>query len=144
MLRNNLYVSIISSLTHWGRVTHIFVGNLTIIGSDNGLSPSRRQAITLTDVGILLIGPVGINFSEIVIEIHIFSFKKIHLKMSSRKMASILSRPQCVKSRSKDDVIDLLLILTNPPCLLQGHWVTNVISNAIQEPYIYKTPCLQS
>ena len=27
-----------SHLTHWGRVTHICVGNLTIIGSDNGLS----------------------------------------------------------------------------------------------------------
>ena len=32
-------------LTHWGRATHICVGNLTIIGSDNGLSPGRRQAI---------------------------------------------------------------------------------------------------
>ena len=32
-------------LTHWGRVTHICVGNLAIIGSDNGLSPGRRQAI---------------------------------------------------------------------------------------------------
>ena len=32
-------------LTHWGRVTHICVGNLTIIGLDNGLSPGRRQAI---------------------------------------------------------------------------------------------------
>ena len=32
-------------LTHWGRVTHICVGNITTIGSDNGLSPGRRQAI---------------------------------------------------------------------------------------------------
>ena len=48
-------------LTHWGRVTHICVGNLTIIGSDNGLSPGRRQAITWTNVGILLIGPLGTN-----------------------------------------------------------------------------------
>ena len=37
-----------SYLTHWGRVTHICVGNLTIIGSDNGLPPGRRQAITWT------------------------------------------------------------------------------------------------
>ena len=29
-------------LTHWGRVTHIYVGNLTIIDSDNGLSPAPR------------------------------------------------------------------------------------------------------
>ena len=72
-------------LTHWGRVTHICVGNLTIIGSDNGLSPGRRQAITWTNVGVLLIGPLGTNFSEMLIEIHTFSFKKIHLKMSSGK-----------------------------------------------------------
>ena len=36
-----------------------FNGNLTIIGSDNGLSPGRRQAITWTNAGILLIGPLG-------------------------------------------------------------------------------------
>ena len=72
-------------LTHWGRVTHICLGNLTIIGSDNGLSPGRRQPITWTNAGILLIGPLGTNFIEIFIEIHTFSFKKIHLKMSSGK-----------------------------------------------------------
>ena len=44
-------------LTHWGRVMHICIGNLTIIGSDNGLSPGRRQAIIWTNAGILLIGP---------------------------------------------------------------------------------------
>ena len=32
-------------LTHCGRATHICVSKLTIIGSDNGLSPGRRQAI---------------------------------------------------------------------------------------------------
>ena len=78
-------------LTHWGRVTHICVGNLSIIGSDNGLSPSRRQAIIWTNVGILLIGPIGTNFSEMLIEIHTFSFKKIHLKKSPGKW-----RPFCL------------------------------------------------
>ena len=43
-------------LTHWGRVTHKCVSKLTIIGSDNGLSPGRRQAIIWTNAGILLIG----------------------------------------------------------------------------------------
>ena len=71
--------------THWGRVTHICVGNLAIIGSNNGLSPGRRQAIIWTDVGILLIGSWGTNFSEIWIGIETFSLKKIHLKMSSAK-----------------------------------------------------------
>ena len=54
-------------LTHWGQVTHICVDNLTIIGSDNGLSPDRRQAIIWTNAGILLIGPLGTNLSEILI-----------------------------------------------------------------------------
>ena len=74
-------------------MTHILVcvGNLTIIGSDNGLSPGRRQAITWTNVGILLIGPLGTNFSEMLIKIHTFSFEKIHLKMSSGKW-----RPFCL------------------------------------------------
>ena len=43
-------------LNHWGRVTHICISNLTITGSDNGLSPGRRQAIIWTNAGILLTG----------------------------------------------------------------------------------------
>ena len=78
-------------LTHWGRVTHICIGNLTIIGSDNGLSPERRQAIIWTNAGILLIGPLGTNFSGISIGIQTFSFKKMHFKMSSAKW-----RPFCL------------------------------------------------
>ena len=75
----------------------ICVGKLTIIDSDNGLAPGQRQAIILTNAGILLIAPLGRNFSEILIEIHAFSFKKVHLKFENvRKMASILSRAQCV------------------------------------------------
>ena len=75
-------------LTHWGRVMHICFGKLTIIDSDNGLSPERRQAIIWTNAGILLIGPLGTNFSEILIEIQTFSLKKIRLKMSSAKCCS--------------------------------------------------------
>ena len=72
-------------LTQCGRVTHICVSNLTIIGSDNGLSPGRRQAIISNNDGILLIWTLGINFREILSEIHTFSFKKMHLKMLSTK-----------------------------------------------------------
>ena len=72
----------VSTLIDWGRVTHIFIGNLTIIGSDNCLSPGRRHAIIWTDAGILLIGPPETDFNEILIKNHIFSFKKIYLKLS--------------------------------------------------------------
>ena len=67
-------------------MTHIGVSKLTIIGSDNGLSPGRRQAIIQTNAGILLIGPLGTIFSEILSEIHLFSYKKIYLKLSSAKL----------------------------------------------------------
>ena len=72
-------------------MTHICVGKLTTIGSDNGLSPDRRQAIIWTNARLLLIGPLGTNFSEILIGIQTFSFKKMHLKMSSAKW-----RPLCL------------------------------------------------
>ena len=62
-------------LTHWGRVTHICISKLTIIGSNNSLLPGRCQAIIWTDAGILLIRPLGTNFNEILIEINTFSFK---------------------------------------------------------------------
>ena len=75
-------------LTQWGRVTHKCVGILTTIGSDNGLSPGRHQAIIWTNAGILLIGPLGTNFSEILKEIQTLSFKKMHLKMSPAKWCS--------------------------------------------------------
>ena len=84
----NDFCTLLWYLTHWGRVTHICVGKLTIIDSDNGLSPERRQAIIWTNAGILLIGPLGTNFSEILIEIQTFSLKKIRLKMSSAKCCS--------------------------------------------------------
>ena len=72
-------------------MTHICVGNLTIIGQDNSLSPGRRQAIFWTNAGILLIWPLGTNFSEILIEILTFSFNKMRMKVSSAKR-----RPFCL------------------------------------------------
>ena len=67
--------SITRCLTHWGRVTHICVSKLTIIDSDYGSSPGRRLAIIRTNARILLIGPLGTNLSEILIEIHTLSGK---------------------------------------------------------------------
>ena len=52
---------------------HKCVSKLTIISSDNGLSPGRRQAIIWTNAVKLLIGPLETNFNE------------IYFKMSSGK-----------------------------------------------------------
>ena len=70
-----------ADLTRWGRAMHICVSKLTIIGSDNDLSPGRRQAIIWTSDGIFIIGHLGTTLSEILT----FSSKKMHLKMSSAK-----------------------------------------------------------
>ena len=56
----------VSTLIDWGPVTRICISNLTIIGSDNSLSPGRRHAIIWTDAGILLIGPSKADFNEII------------------------------------------------------------------------------
>ena len=71
-------------------MTHICVSKLNIIGSDNGLWPGRHQAIIWTNARMLLIGPLGKHGSEMLIEIHTSSFKKMHVQMSSVKR-----RPLC-------------------------------------------------
>ena len=81
--------------THWDRLTHICVSELTFFGSDNGLSSGRRQAIIWTNAGILLIRPLGTKFSEVLIKIHIFSVKKINLRRSSGNWRPFCLGPQC-------------------------------------------------
>ena len=63
---------------------YMYISKLTMIGSDNGLSPGRCPAIIWNNAGILLIGPLGTHYS-VWIEIDTFSFKKICLKMLSEK-----------------------------------------------------------
>ena len=75
------------SLTSYGIYASV---NKAIIGSDNGLLPGQCQAIIWTNAGIMLIWPLQTNFSEMLIEIQIFSLKKIHLKMLWKR------RPSCL------------------------------------------------
>ena len=86
-------------LTHWGRVTHICVSKLSIIGSDNGLSHGWHNAIIWTNAGILFIWHLGSNLSDILIEIHTFSFKKCIWKYRL-EIGGHLSRLQRVKPTS--------------------------------------------
>ena len=72
--------------------------NRVSIGSDNGLSPIRRQAIIQTSAGLLLIGPSGTNISELLVKNRTFPFKKMHLKMSSAKWGHFVQgkMSQCI------------------------------------------------
>ena len=86
------------SLTHWGRPTHMCVSQLTILGSDHGLSPGRRQAIIWTNAGLLLIETI-VNGDKLqwnfirnwYIVILDNAFENVVWKM-----AAILPRAQCV------------------------------------------------
>ena len=82
-------------LFHWGWVTHICVDKLFTIGSDNGLSPDRRQAIIWTNAHFLSIGPLRTYFNKNLIKIQQFSLKKMHVEMSSAKWRPFVSASMC-------------------------------------------------
>ena len=106
-------------------MTHICIAKLNIIGSDNGLLPGQRQAITWTNVGILLIGPLGTKVSEILSGIQIFSFKKMHLKMSFAKW-----RPFCLGLNVLMAWCNMvpghnLNMNVDPEMCMQNWWISN-------------------
>ena len=84
-------------LTYWGRATHICANKLTTIGSVNGFSPGRRQAIIWSSAGILLIRPLEeISVKSLSKFIYFHSIKCIW-KCRQEIVVAILFRPQCVK-----------------------------------------------
>ena len=77
-------------------VMHVCINNLTVIGSDNGLSPARHQDIIWIKAGILLTQTLGINYSEILkwntcIVIQENAFENVVFEM-----VKILYQPQSV------------------------------------------------
>ena len=74
---------------------------LTIIGSDNGLSPGWRQALIWTIAGILLIALLGRNLSEILNRI-----------LTADVLAPNGARPftakESVDQKVRDDVFELI------------------------------------
>ena len=85
LINNGIYPLLEPVLTHWGRVIHVCVSKSTIIGSDKGLSPGWWQAIIWTNIWILSIPTLETNSSETLGKSRTFSFRKMHLQMSSVK-----------------------------------------------------------
>ena len=84
-----------------------FESNLTIIGSYNGLSPDWHQAITWTNTGILSIGPLGLNFSEI---------KKsyIFIKENAIEFTLVKQQPFCLS-------LNVLIMFTSNALMCFSH-----------------------
>ena len=140
---NIIYVKRKNFLIHWGRVTHICFSKLTIIGADNGLSPYWCEAIIRTNAGILLIGPLERDCSEILIQADTFLFKKTHLKMSFGKW-----RPFCLglielKDSQSAEVVVSIFQLTQraDTCLLLVYnWLLRTLRGACRS-YIKTESC---
>ena len=88
---------------HWRWVTHICVSNLTIIGSDNGLSPGRRQVIIWTKMNIVywaLVNKLQWTLNRnLYISIQGNAFENV-----AWKMVAILSQPKYVNYMSPSSV----------------------------------------
>ena len=66
------------------------------------MSPVQRQAIIWTNAGLLLIGPLGTNFCETLIDIYIYIFIwENALENVVCKITAIFARPRCVKVMNK-------------------------------------------
>ena len=79
-------------------MTQICVGKLTIIGSDNGLSPGRRQAIIWTKCWNIANLTLMNKFQWYFYQNSIIFIPENELENVVCEMASILSRPQCVNN----------------------------------------------
>ena len=106
-----------SCLSHWGQVMYKCIRKLTIIGSDNGLSPGQRQAIIWLNAGILLIRPLRTNFSEILNRISYIFIQENAFEKVIWKRGAILYRPQCVNTAA---------------IISCGQWIT-----ALRDPLFY-------
>ena len=103
-----------NALTLWGRVTHICVCNLTIIDSDNGLSPVRRQAIIWTNASILFFWTPGNKLQRNINRNSYISIKRNPFQYVVWNMAAVLSRIQCVNElKFLPKVIHLTLMKWN-------------------------------
>ena len=89
--------SLLLILTHWGRVTHICVGEQTIIGSDNGFNwqvPSHYLNQCWNIVIWILGNKLQSNLNR---NLYIF-IQENAFENAVWKMVATLSRPQCVNS----------------------------------------------
>ena len=118
------------ALTHWGRATHICVSEITIIGTDNGLSPGRHQAIIWINAGLLQIGHLGKASMIFFIKTHTFSLKKIHLIMSPGKLRPFLvSASMCEWWRHNMEAFTAILVVCEGNLPVTGEFRSQRASN---------------
>ena len=96
------------------------------------LGAFRWQAIIWTNAGTLLIGPLGTNLSKILIEIHTFSLKKMHLKMPSAIWCLFLLCLNVVNAWLEELPNDFTYVIVNPECTQSAVQMDVWPSNALE------------
>ena len=90
-------------------MTYIYVIKLIIICSDNGLLPGQRQAIIWTNAGIWYKlnqkNKIQRNFQR-----NSYIFIQNNAFENICEMASVLSRPQCIKQKTKFTMEQLYML----------------------------------
>ena len=105
-------------LSHWGRVTHICVGNLAIVGSDKSFAPT----IIWTNAGIFSIWHLGTNFNKICKWNYNIFIQENTFECVVCKMVSILSRLQCVEQFDSQRFDPGRSEVEVPPCMTPLTW----------------------
>ena len=142
LLSTHTCISHVYGLTHWGRVTHICISNLTIIGSDNGFfawsAPSHylNQCSNIVNWALWNKLPWQFNLNSNI------SIQEKSIESVVCKMAAILSRPQCIKNRAHGLCFVVVragwfypYIMSHPSELLHWHWNNNTVT-----PLLMKQP----
>ena len=122
---------------------HIYISKITIIDSDNGLLPGRRQAIIWTNAGILLIGPLGTNFSEILIKSYTFSFKKMHFK-TLQIGGHFVSASMCEMQSYNSDLTTasfLLVVIFMCKSTFRDPYYKDLVSNCWLKHFLFSAIC---
>ena len=103
----------------------ICVSRLTSIGSDNGLSLCRGQAIIWTNAEIMLIRTSGTNFSEIISGIHIFPARQFIWKCRLRNGGDFASAWMCWYTPI---TIPMTFVSRGIPISSTHNWIRNVLT----------------
>ena len=103
--------------------------NLPPLVSGNGLSPGRRQTIIWANAGIVLIGTLKTNLSEIFNQNWYIFIQENAFENIVWKMAAILSRPQCIKKNVQASMCRSQLLLVWEYSLQWRHNERDGVSN---------------
>ena len=90
LLDHQLYPAT-DSLTHWGRMTHICVSKLTIIGSDNWYRLAGVKRLSEPMLGYYQLD----RSKQTSVNSCIFQFRKLHLQLSSGNWRPFFSASMC-------------------------------------------------